>query len=231
MLEVNFLALFLVGFLGGGHCLGMCGGLSAALALQLPKSSAWSYLLLANVGRMASYVAAGALVGGLLSLGVNQDKSLILKLILFIFANVLLLGMGLYLAGLSALVQKIEALGAPIWRRLSPMFQRCLPIRTYAQALLAGLLWGWLPCGLVYTALLSALASASALDGALLMLAFALGTLPNVFLLGLFALPLREFLQKTWVRRLLGVIFMAVALFLLLPAVRQLLRELQKFNF
>lgn len=228
MLELNFFALFALGFLGGGHCFGMCGGLSTALALQLPKGAAWHYLLVANAGRVLSYVLAGAVVGGVAHLGINQSNALILKLILFIFAHLLLIAMGLYLAGLAQFVQKIEAIGRPIWRRLAPVFQRFLPIRNHAQALVAGALWGWLPCGLVYTALLSALASASVGHGALLMLAFGLGTLPNVFLLGLLALPLREFLQKLWLRRVLGLSLCVVAFYFLWPALVLFWYEWQK---
>jgi len=69
-----------------------------------------------------------------------------------------------------------------------------------------GLLWGWLPCGLVYSVLVAALATGSALEGGALMLAFGLGTLPALLAMGMAAVRLKRFLQHLWVRRGSGLL-------------------------
>jgi len=112
----------------------------------------------------------------------------------------LLLLLGLYLAGLSDLARRIEGAGKPVWRRLNPLLNRLLPIKSVPACFGVGLLWGWLPCGLVYNASLYALGSSSALWGGLYLLAFGLGTLPNLIAAGLFASQLRALLQKKGLR-------------------------------
>lgn len=201
MLETSLFSLFVAGLLGGGHCLGMCGGIVTALSPQHGKHQA-NWLLLAgyNTGRIASYVLIGALAGGISGFALSGGHLAKVQQLLYIAANLILILMGLYLAGLSGLLTRIEAIGRPLWRRLQPLSRRLLPIRTLPQALAVGALWGWLPCGLVYSASLSALASASASHGALLMLAFALGTLPNLLLMGVFAARLKQLLQQRYVR-------------------------------
>lgn len=221
MPDTHLLAVWLVGFLGGGHCVGMCGGLASALMMQLPpQRRAWPYLLAVNGGRLLSYTAVGALVGGIGGLGIASLNSLGVQWGLFFFAQSLLFFLGLYLAGINGWVGHIERLGRPIWRRLQPLLQTILPIRHLGHAVIAGALWGWLPCGLVYTASLSALATASPQQGALLMLAFGLGTLPNLLLIGWFADSLRHTLQKTWVRRVAGLSICLLALWQLVSALQ-----------
>ncbi|WP_410498286.1 sulfite exporter TauE/SafE family protein [Chitinibacter sp. S2-10] len=212
MLEINLFALFLAGLLGGGHCIGMCGGIVTAFSLQLPAGARWPYLLGFNLGRLAGYALIGAILGALASfatLGALQS----VKIGLFFAANLLLIGLGLYIAGWSRALTRIEALGQPIWRRVQPLMRTLLPIRSIWQTPLIGLLWGWIPCGLVYTASLSALASANAISGAGVMLAFGLGTLPNLLLMGLMANRLQNALKKIWLRRACGVIVIALALY------------------
>lgn len=219
MIETSFLVLFLTGLLGGGHCIGMCGGIVTALSLNLPDQRRGFILLAYNAGRMASYVLIGALLGGLAEAGLTLLQLRPLQLALYLLANVMIIGMGLYLAGLSPAVTRIEALGKPIWRRLQPLLAPLLPVRHPGQALLAGALWGWLPCGLVYSASLTALASGSAAHGALAMLAFALGTLPNLLAMGVFASTLKSWLQKRPVRLAAGLAVVGLGLYQLLSHV------------
>ncbi|WP_024302379.1 sulfite exporter TauE/SafE family protein [Pseudogulbenkiania sp. MAI-1] len=216
MIETSFLVLFLTGLLGGGHCIGMCGGIVTALSLNLPEQRRGLILLAYNTGRMASYALIGALLGGLAEAGLTLLQLRPLQLGLYLLANVMIIGMGLYLAGLSLAVTRIEALGKPIWRRLQPLLTPLLPVRHPGQALLAGALWGWLPCGLVYSASLTALASGSAARGALAMLAFALGTLPNLLAMGVFASTLKSWLQKRPVRLAAGLAVAGMGLYQLL---------------
>jgi len=214
MLETSWLAMFVVGLLGGGHCVGMCGGIVTALSFGLPASQArWPYLLCYNIGRLGSYTLIGALLGALAGSGLSLLQLHPLQVALYILANLMLIGMGLYLAGISAIIGKVERLGAPLWRYIQPRLAKHLPIRSPWQALLTGSLWGWMPCGLVYSASLTALASGTLSSGALLMLAFGLGTLPNLLAMGVFATRLKALLQKRPVRLTAGLAVIGIAVF------------------
>ena len=186
--DITFFTLFLLGFFGGTHCVGMCGGLSSAFALQLPPHlNRLGLIVLLNLGRISSYVLIGLIVGLVGQIGISLDDTRWLQNGLYIAANILLLLLGLYLAGLSTAATQIERIGRPIWKRLNPILNRLLPIKSVPACFGVGMLWGWLPCGLVYSASLYALGSGNAVQGGLYMLAFALGTLPNLLAMGIFA--------------------------------------------
>ena len=205
--EITFLTLFLLGFFGGTHCVGMCGGLSSAFALQLPPHlNRIGLIVLLNLGRISSYVVIGLLVGLVGQVGISLDDTRAVQNGLYIAANGLLLLLGLYLAGISTAATKIEGIGKPIWKRLNPLLNKLLPIKSVPACFGVGVLWGWLPCGLVYSASLYALGSGNALHGGLYMLAFALGTLPNLLAMGIFAAQLKTFLQKRMVRLCAGLL-------------------------
>lgn len=211
--DITLLTLFLLGFFGGGHCVGMCGGLSSAFALQLPPGlNRAGLIVLLNLGRISSYVFIGLLVGAIGQIGISLDQTRWLQNGLYLSANLLLLFLGLYLAGISSLVTRIESIGRPVWKRLNPLLNRLLPIQSVPACFGVGMLWGWLPCGLVYSASLYALGSGNALEGGLYMLAFALGTLPNLLAIGLFAAQLKNFLQRKTVRLAAGLLVAAWAL-------------------
>lgn len=210
--SIDFFTLFLLGFFGGTHCVGMCGGLSSAFALQLPQHIPRTLLIfIINLGRIASYTLIGSLMGALSQFGFLLDQTHALQIILYAGANILLLLMGLYLAGLLAWASRIELIGKPVWRKLNPILNKLLPIQSLSGCLGVGMLWGWLPCGLVYNASLYALGSGSAVHGGLLLLAFGLGTLPNLLAIGLFATQLRTFLHNPNVRLLAGLMVSAWA--------------------
>lgn len=199
-----FLALFIVGLLGGGHCAGMCGGIVGALSLQAPQGgSAMLVHLSYNLGRIASYLLAGYVAG---LLGQAASNLLAWQHGLYLFASLMLIAMGLYLLGFPQFLSPLERGGQRLWQRIQPMTQRFLPVRGPAQALPLGFLWGWLPCGLVYSALTTALAAGSAAQGALMMLAFGLGTLPNLLLAGLLMTRFRRFAQARAVRVVSGLL-------------------------
>ncbi|MCW9025279.1 MAG: sulfite exporter TauE/SafE family protein [Gammaproteobacteria bacterium] len=212
----------MVGLMGGVHCVGMCGGIVAALSLgisQQKQSSVWPYLFAYNLARMTSYTIAGILVGGISWLGgqlveVNQFQTS-----LQFMAGLFMIAMGLYVAGWWFGLAKVEQAGVVVWRYLEPVGRRCLPVKTIPQAFVLGLVWGWLPCGLVYSVLFWAIASGSPLDGGLLMLSFALGTLPNLLLMGIFASALNKFVKHVWVRRLAGSMIILFGIYSLLQAV------------
>lgn len=210
MLSTSFFALFLVGLLGGTHCVGMCGGIVGALSMG---GGRWSLHLAYNTGRILSYGLAGALAGALGAASLGLAGQTTARLVLYVFANLMLVALGLYLQGVTGALALTEKAGQKLWRRIQPLTRRFLPARTVAQALPLGLLWGWLPCGLVYGALASALSAGSAWHGAGLMLAFGLGTLPNLLLAGVVLGRFNHFVRNVWVRRISGILVLGFGVY------------------
>jgi sulfite exporter TauE/SafE len=196
----------------------MCGGIVSALSIQ-PSSIGhivpirprpnWPIQLAYNFGRISSYTIAGALVGTVGSLGLLLNHLLPIQMGLYIAANLMLIMLGLYLTGMTRSLALLERSGQFIWRYLQPFTQRFLPAQSVAQAYPLGLLWGWLPCGMVYSVLVTALLSGSAVRGAGLMLAFGLGTLPNLLLAGMLLKRLRGATQDRYVRLGSGLLVLA----------------------
>lgn len=178
-----------LGLASGIHCVGMCGGIVAAFPQRV---------VLFNSGRITTYAAAGALAGTLGSLGWYAAGG---QSALYVLANVVLIFVGLHLAGLRSPMRAFESLGAPLWRRLQPYAAHFMRSR---NAYAAGLLWGALPCGLVYGALTAAAFAGSPAGGALGMLAFGLGTLPWLLAAGVMAARLRGWIARRAVRVALG---------------------------
>jgi sulfite exporter TauE/SafE len=218
MPESSYLALFLIGLLGGTHCIGMCGGIVGALSLG--AGSRPELHLAYNSGRIASYTLAGAIAGALGGASLALSGQLPLRIVLFVLANLMLVALGLYLMGITRALAFSERFGQRLWRHVQPLTRRFLPARSVAQAFPLGLLWGWLPCGLVYSALVTALTSGSALHGAGLMLAFGLGTLPNLLLAGLLAVRLKDYATKPAVRITAGLLVLGFGLWGLFAAIR-----------
>jgi len=215
LMESGYLSAFLVGLLGGVHCVGMCGGIVAALSLGLPEQTgrkSWPLLLGYNVGRLSSYTLAGMLMGGVGLLTVQLSDLHQVQLVLQLLAALMMIALGLYLAGWWFGLSRLERLGGKVWSLLEPLGRGLLPVKTPLRALLLGSLWGWLPCGLVYSVLIWALAAGDPQKGALLLLSFGLGTLPNLLAMGLFANRLRRWVQLPWVRRLAGGLVLAFGL-------------------
>jgi sulfite exporter TauE/SafE len=209
MIEFSLFAALLAGLLGGVHCVGMCGGIVAAFSFRADGSVPPFRLHLAyNLGRITSYALFGALAGAL-GASLKLADFLPVQTLLYVLAQGVMILLGLYLAGFNQWVLVFERAGGVLWRRVKPLFQKLLPVKSLPQALLAGMAWGWLPCGLVYSVLVSALAAGSATSGAALMLAFGLGTLPNLLGMGLFARQIQPFMQQLWVRRAAGLMVAA----------------------
>nr|WP_232961290.1 sulfite exporter TauE/SafE family protein [Pseudomonas putida] len=188
-----------LGLLGGGHCMGMCGGLMGALTLAIPPAQRGRRLRLLvayNVGRVLSYTVAGLMLGVAGWAVANSPAVLVLR----IMAALLLIAMGLYLAGWWSGLTRIEAMGRGLWRHLQPVASRLLPVSSLPRALLLGALWGWLPCGLVYSTLLWAASQGNASYSAGLMAAFGLGTWPVLLATGLAAERVNRLLRRRSVR-------------------------------
>ncbi|MBI6944724.1 sulfite exporter TauE/SafE family protein [Pseudomonas putida] len=203
-----------LGLLGGGHCLGMCGGLMGALTLAIPpeqRARRVRLLLAYNVGRVLSYACAGLLLG-LAGWAVASGPA---ALALRVAAALLLIAMGLYLAGWWSGLTRIEALGRGLWRHIQPVASRLLPVSSLPRALLLGALWGWLPCGLVYSTLLWAASQGHAGYSAALMLAFGLGTWPVLLATGLAAERVNALLRRRSVRMAGGLLVILFGLWTL----------------
>lgn len=214
MSEAGYAAIFLVGLLGGTHCVGMCGGIVAALAVQTPGGRAgWPLHLAYNFGRIFSYTAAGALVGAIGGLGLAFGPVARVQLAFYLLASLMLVALGFYLMGFTRSLAFAERLGQGLWKRVQPFTGRFLPVRSVAQALPLGMLWGWLPCGLVYSVLASALVSGSAARGALAMAVFGLGTLPNLLLAGMLFSRFRRFAQSPAARAVSGLLVLGFGLY------------------
>ncbi len=222
MTSISLLPVFLIGLLGGVHCVGMCGGIVSAFAIATPRrafpvpvtatgslpsavADSGARVLAFNAGRIGSYALAGAFAGllgsvpALVNLAVVQTAA-------YWLANLMLVLLGLTLMNAWHGLARIEAVGRIAWRQLQPLMRRLLPVQSPLQALALGALWGWVPCGMVYSVLMTALLTGSAAQGALVMLAFGLGTLPLLFTMGMAGTSLQAFLQKPAVRMAAGLL-------------------------
>lgn len=219
--DLPLLSAFLVGLLGSVHCLGMCGGIVGALTLGLPEAtrrSTWSllpYLLAYNAGRIATYALLGALLGWLAGAAAGAvplgDARFLGKWISGLF----MVALGLYLAGWWPGLVWLERLGGTVWRRIEPFGRRLLPVRNPAQAAGVGLVWGWLPCGMVYAALAFAVTSGSAGGSAARMAVFGLGTLPMMLAVGGAAAWFSGFVRHPLVRATAGLLVIAFGVLML----------------
>lgn len=171
----------------------MCGGIASTISLRTsagsppqvpPPGGALARNVVFNAGRIVSYTVAGAIVGILGSVALVMNETMVVRQLLFAFANLMLIALGLYLAGLWHGVTALERGGALLWRRIQPLAVGMLRSPSLRDTFMLGALWGWIPCGLVYSMLAMALASAHATSGALIMFAFGLGTLPNLVAIG-----------------------------------------------
>jgi len=224
-IDVGYLSAFLVGLLGGVHCVGMCGGIVTALSLSLPgqvsapgqPAAAKLPLVLAyNIGRIASYTVIGALFGGIGALAIHSSGLRSVQLVLLVIASLFMIALGLYLGGWWRGLTRIEQLGGWVWKRLEPFSRHLIPVRTPARALLLGAIWGWLPCGLVYSVVVGSISTGDPIKGALLLLSFGLGTLPNLLAMGLFAGWISAQVRKPWVRQAAGLLVAGFGLWTLL---------------
>ena len=219
-------AALLAGAFGSAHCLGMCGGLAGLFAVRLELASLGRRLHLAvlyNVGRLVGYALLGFLVAGIGRTFAGVIPALAGPMRLA--GGLLIVLIGLQLAFAWRPLTVLERGGARVWRQIAPVARGLLPITSAAKALALGVLWGFLPCGLVYSALLVAASSGEALNGAGVMTAFGLGTLPAMLLTGLGAAQLQTFMTKTRTRRGAGLLVVTMGLITLWIPLAGLLAE------
>ncbi len=210
----SYITAFLLGLFSTVHCIAMCGSVIGALTLSLPieiresQRKMLPYVFNYNLGRLVSYGMAGAIVGILSSPLTAFNGHLVLRYL----SVIVMIAMGLYLAGWFPKFARMERIGAPIWRWLQPIGQKFLPVKTKSQALFLGLVWGWLPCGLVYAALAVASTAGDPVKASLVMLSFGAGTLPAVMGAGLFTGMLASLARNTQLRKVAGVLIIAMAI-------------------
>ncbi len=208
-MELTFYTALMIGLLGSAHCIGMCGGIVGAINSSLPfpthsRRFLISHHLTYNAGRIASYMAAGALAGfvgsqlSIFSLGTIVPVG-------HLVAGLFMIALGFYLAGWWQAIAGIEKFGLHLWRRIEPLGRHLLPANTPLRTFGLGLVWGWLPCGLVYSALALSIISAQVHQGVLIMLGFGLGTLPALLAMGGIAETLLKFLRRPLPRKIAGI--------------------------
>jgi sulfite exporter TauE/SafE len=210
--ELTLVSAFLIGFLGSTHCIGMCGGIVGTLTVGVNRESmrsSWSvvpFLVAYNIGRITTYACLGAVLGFIGAQVLNAVPSYNARLVARLTSGGFMVALGLYLTGWWLGLGALERLGGRLWMRIEPFGRRLLPVRHAGKAFLVGLVWGWLPCGLVYATAAWSLSAGSAGRGAALMAAFGLGTLPMLFALGATARWLGAATRVPAVRRAAGIV-------------------------
>lgn len=216
-MEVTLPLAFTIGLFSTLHCVGMCGGIIGTLSLSLAppirrdRSRLLGFVLVYSLGRITSYAMAGYLLAALgheLFAFISPHNG---HRLLEIFSSLLIGAIGMYLAGWFPGLSRLEHLGQPLWRRIEPVGRRLLPVTSLSQAYAFGSIWGWLPCGLVYTTLFWAAAAGSGGEGALLMATFGIGTLPMVLAAGLLSGGGTRYFRQPGTRRAVGVVMMVLA--------------------
>ena len=221
MLTNDWIAALLVGFLGSAHCVGMCGGIASVMSLNgVTKSKKTLTTLLYNIGRIISYMVAGALVGGAVSSAASLLQDYAILNYLRIVSAVMMIILALYIGKWWHGLLYIEKLGEYLWKFISPLTKALLPLSSPLHALPLGLLWGWLPCGLVYSSLTWAAVSGSALNGSLIMAAFGFGTLPSMLLLGLGANYVNQLKSSPIFRQFGAIVLLSYGVYILSQSIK-----------
>ena len=213
MNALTLTAALLLGLAASGHCVVMCGGISSALSLATAKNAAGrpraALLLGYQLGRIASYTLAGLLFGGVLG-GVIRllDLETVRIALRALSASALLFAA---LVVLGRVRDPGFGIGHRWWSKLAPLGRRLLPVATLPRAFAFGTLWGWMPCGFVYTVLVMASLQFDALHGASIMTAFGLGTAPALFAAALGARRLAAVASRPAARQVAGSILLVSA--------------------
>ncbi|WP_111979666.1 sulfite exporter TauE/SafE family protein [Algibacillus agarilyticus] len=213
---ISLFTAFSIGFLASTHCIAMCGGIAASLG----QSTTLSKIITYQLGRICTYSLLGLIVGllGEFTLSAYSEALLLLKLL----AGFLVILMGLYIARWSFLLTKFEALFVPIWRVIQPQAARSLSLNSYYHRFIAGCLWGWLPCGLVYSTLAWSATFTDSQLSPLLMLFFGLGTLPSMLLTSIFSQQILGYLKNNNVKRVSGSLLIMYGSYTIYIALLQL---------
>ncbi len=221
--NASFFAAFAMGLFSSLHCIGMCGSIIGSLTLSLKpeirnnKSALFPYVLNYNLGRIFSYAIAGALVGiaeTLLTLPFAAGHG---HRVLQILSSLFMVSAGLYIAGWFPRFAYVEKIGSHFWKLIEPFGRKLIPVSNRTQAYLFGMIWGWLPCGLVYAALALAATTGNILQSSMTMLAFGLGTLPSVMGVGIMTEVLTKLSRMQRFKQFIGFLLILVAIIAAFP--------------
>lgn len=238
-MSLDLFSAFIVGLLGSGHCIAMCGGITTMLTSALPvsnkyeqqipvnnqniavkQSSKTALVFCYNIGRIASYCFIGGIVG---FTGSIAAKNIGMPLAgLRMFSAIFIILLGLYLGQWLMWLNRIEALGGKLWQTISPLASKAIPVESPKKALLLGAVWGWLPCGLVYSTLTWALASGNMLTGSSIMLFFGLGTLPALLTLSMGFNSIKNNLVKPILRKTMALVLISFGIYSFIVAYQQM---------
>ncbi|MCF6203642.1 MAG: sulfite exporter TauE/SafE family protein [Methylococcaceae bacterium] len=221
--SASYFTAFAMGLFSSLHCIGMCGSIIGTLTLSLKpdirnnKKTLFGYVLNYNLGRVFSYTLAGFLLGSIeailtLPLGLEHGHR-----ILQLLSAIIMVSAGLYIAGWFPRFAYIEKVGAGLWKQLEPYGRKLIPVKTRLHAFFFGMIWGWLPCGLVYAALALSVTTGDILRSSLTMLAFGLGTLPSVMGVGIMTDILTKLSKMHRFKQIIGMLLVLVALIAVFP--------------
>jgi sulfite exporter TauE/SafE len=221
--STSYFVAFLMGLISSLHCIGMCGSIIGTLTLSLSpeirhkKSLLLPFVFNYNLGRITSYTIAGALAGIIQSIAVMHMSEINGHRLLQIFSAIIMASAGLYIAGWFPRFAYIEKIGVHFWKKIEPYGRKLIPVQNRNQAFLFGMVWGWLPCGLVYAALAVAATAGDVTKSALTMLAFGLGTLPAVMGVGIMTGILTRLSRMQRFKQAIGLFMIALALLAAMP--------------
>lgn len=239
-MSLDLFSAFIIGLLGSGHCIAMCGGITSMLTSALPNTSSYAnvsahtipvnqntrnynktiLVICYNLGRIASYSLIGAIVGFTGSIAAKNLGAPLATL--RILSAIFMILLGLYLGQWLMWLTRIEALGKHVWRYISPLARKAIPVNSPIKALILGGVWGWLPCGLVYSTLTWSLASGSLLEGASIMLFFGLGTLPALLTLSMGMTSIKNNLVKPAIRKIMALILICYGIYSFIVAYQKM---------
>jgi sulfite exporter TauE/SafE len=239
-MTLDLFSAFIIGLLGSGHCIAMCGGITTMLTSALPSSNKYDQqqilvnnqkqtlkkhsktilVVCYNLGRITSYTFIGGIVGLTGSIAAKNIGMPLASLRMFSAIFIILLG--LYLGQWLMWLNRIEALGKYIWRYVSPLSSKAIPVDSPLKALTLGAVWGWLPCGLVYSTLTWALASGNMLTGSSIMLFFGLGTLPALLTLSMGFNSIKNNLVKPILRKTMALVLISFGIYSFIVAYQQM---------
>ncbi|MCK9636213.1 MAG: sulfite exporter TauE/SafE family protein [Methylobacter tundripaludum] len=221
--STSTLVAFTMGLFSSMHCIGMCGSIIGTLTLSLnpeirnQKSRLFPFVFNYNIGRITSYTIAGALAGVIETLITMPMGEISGHRLLQLLSAAVMTGAGLYIAGWFPHFAYIEKLGLRFWKKIEPFGRKLIPVKNLSQAYLFGMVWGWLPCGLVYSALALAATAGGISQSALTMLFFGLGTLPAVMGVGIMTGILTRLSRMQRFKQAIGLFMIVLALLAALP--------------
>jgi sulfite exporter TauE/SafE len=238
-MSLDLFSAFIIGLIGSGHCIAMCGGITTMLTSALPDNGKYDQkipvnnqsapqkkynkivlVIFYNLGRITTYACIGAIVGFTGSIAAKNIGVPVAGL--RIISAIFMILLGLYIGQWLMWLNRIEAIGKHLWRYISPIAKNAIPVNTPFKALTLGAVWGWLPCGLVYSTLTWALASGDMTTGASIMFCFGLGTLPALITLSLGLQSIKNNLAKPITRKTMALLLISYGIYSIVVAYQQM---------